>query len=355
VSNIFLKDCPQCASSNPVEAVFCRCGYCFDPNQIRNTAESLAHMAHEEEVYLEYLQARTTQARADLEARRVAVARDPDNNTKSAELLLATQALSTAEAEYHAQQAKVQALSNHKNAVRFVRHQAREASEKLNAKKKKRTTQNVTRRTKGKKKTTSMTRGASRAVTPNQPSTLKQDQAVVVARRAAASVPRPAPVLKRPAPPLAAKPPGSVSPARPAPVAKPATPPARPAATPPPAPALVRDIEIRQPAPPVSAAATIRPVTSSTPTPEFRASQATRAQEVTAPAPLTASAPPRPQPAPHTKECPHCTASLPLQATNCRCGYNFGHAAELPALTLSSAELASILGALGGLSSSGNR
>ena len=148
MANIFLKDCPQCTSSNPLEAVFCRCGYCFDPGQIKNTAESLAHLAHEEEVYLDYLQARVTQARADLDNRRALAARDPGNTTKSAELLLATQALSTAEAECSAQLAKVQALSNHKNAVRFVRHQAKEASDKLNAKRKKRTTQNITRRAK---------------------------------------------------------------------------------------------------------------------------------------------------------------------------------------------------------------
>ncbi len=349
MSNIFLKDCPQCTSSNPVEAVFCRCGYCFDPNQIKNTAESLAHMAHEEEVYLEYLQARTTQARADLEARRVAVTRDPENTTKSAELLLATQALSTAEAEYNAQLAKVQALSNHKNVVRFVRHQAREASDKLGAKKKKRTTQNVTRRAKSKKKTTSMTKGATRGTTPNQPSTLKQDQAVVAARRTAVAAPKPAPLLKRPAP-LATKAPASPAPARMA-----ATPPARPATAPLPTPVPVRDIDVRKPAMPISAAATIRPVTSPTPTPEFRVSQATRAQEVAAPASLAASASPKPALKPNSKECPHCTANLPLQAANCRCGYNFGGAAELPALSLSSTELASILGALSGLSPSGNR
>ncbi len=112
---------------------------------------------------------------------------------------------------------------------------------------------------------------------------------------------------------------------------------------------LVRDVEVRKPAMPVSAAATIRPVTSPMPTPEFRVSQSTRVQEV------AAHAPPKPVPAPNTKDCPHCTANLPLQATNCRCGYNFGHAAELPALSLSSTELASILGALSGLSPSGNR
>lgn len=355
MSNIFLKDCPQCASSNPVEAVFCRCGYCFDPNQIKNTAESLAHMAHEEEVYLEYLQARIIQVRTDLGTRRVAVARDPENTTKSAELLLATQALSAAEAEYSAQQAKVQALSNHKNVVRFVRHQAKEASDKLGAKKKKRTTQNITRRAKSKKKTTSMTKGAARGTTPNQPSTLKQNQAAPL-RRAA---PTPAPVPKNPmppAPPLAARAQTAAAPAastpKPAPVAKPAvTMPSRPVVTP--APMPVRDVDVRRPAAPVSAAATIRPVTSPTPTPEFRATQVARAQEVAAPAP--ANAPPRMAAAPNTKECPHCTASLSLQAASCRCGYNFGHAAELPALSLSSAELASILGALSGLSPPGNR
>lgn len=369
MSNIFLKDCPQCASSNPVEAVFCRCGYCFDPNQIKSTTESLAHMAHEEEVYLEYLQARIIQARADLEARRVAVARDPENTTKSAELLLATQALSTAEAEYQAQQAKVQALSNHKNAARFVRQQAKAASDKLTAKKKKRTTQNVTRRAKSKKKTTSITKGISRGTTPNQPSTLKQNP-VAPSMRTAPAAPKAAPMLKRPAPPappLTARTPPNNHPAKPAPTAtRPPTPapvarpaivptPARPMAAPTPVPTLVRDIDVRQPAQPVSAAATIRPGASRTPTPAFRTSQATRAQEATAASPVTASAPPRPQPAPNMKECPHCTASLPLPAANCRCGYNFGNAAELPALTLSSAELASIIGALGGLSSTGNR
>jgi ribosomal protein L40E len=64
-------------------------------------------------------------------------------------------------------------------------------------------------------------------------------------------------------------------------------------------------------------------------------------------APEPAAAPPRPASNPNVKECPHCTASLPVQAMNCRCGFSFGGVTDLPALSLSSSELASILGALG--------
>ncbi len=349
MANIFLKDCPQCTSSNPLEAVFCRCGYCFDPGQIKNTAESLAHLAHEEEVYLDYLQARVTQARADLDNRRTLAARDPGNTTKSAELLLATQALSTAEAECSAQLAKVQALSNHKNAVRFVRHQAKEASDKLNTKRKKRTTQNITRRAKGKKKTTSVQKGNTRATTPNQPATLKQSPAVTA--RPVVPLPKPPPALKRPAAPAPVS-------ARPAPAPRPAPPAARPMPAPKSAPLIapqqiVRDIEVRPPSTPVSAAATVVPHFSTSSTPEFQATQTARAREVVAPRPV--ASPARPALDPNSKECPHCTAILAKQAMHCRCGFNFGSIAELPALTLSSAEIASILGALGNLPSSGGR
>ncbi|MEK7840560.1 MAG: hypothetical protein AAB252_05245 [Pseudomonadota bacterium] len=329
MANIYLKDCPQCTSSNPLEAVFCRCGYCFDPNQIKNTAESLAHLAHEEEVYLDYLQARVTQAREDLDNRRVAAARDPDNTTKSAELLLATQALSTAEAECNAQLAKVQALSNHKNAVRFVRQQAKEASDKLNAKRKKRTTQNVTRRTKGKKKTTSVQKGNARATTPNQPATLKQSSSA----RPAVPLPKPPPVLKRPAAPAPVS-------AKPAPVPRPA-----PSIAPPSV--IVRDIEVHRPSAPVRAAAAVVPHFSTNSTPQFQATQTARAREVAPPKRAALD--------PNSKECPHCTAILAKQVMSCRCGFNFGSVAELPALALSSSEIASILGALGNLPSSNIR
>jgi len=364
VSNIYLKDCPQCTSSNPIEAVFCRCGFCFDPGQIKNTAESLAHLAHEEEVYLEYLQARVEQSRSEQATRQAASQRDPANTTKSAELLLATQALSTAEAEYSGQLAKVQALSNHKNVIRFVRNQARTASDNVSPKKKKRTTRNVTknitkgvtRRTKGtkSKKTTSMQKNASRRTTPNQPAALKS--AVPLPPR-----PGPIPVLKRPVSTAAPV-------ARPAPASRPAptpgaaalqpVPPRAPVSTAaakspaaPPAPPIVRDVDVR----PATGTAAVRPQFSAHPTAAFRAAQAARAHESKPPTPAVSVAPIKPVIDPGSKECPHCTAILPQKLMNCRCGYHFGGVAELPALSLSPGELASILGALGTLPPSEGR
>lgn len=267
--SIFEKDCPQCASPNPVRAARCRCGYCFDPERLPETDAA----AQEERLYRDYLAARMVQAEAALTVARSEVSADPESQVKAAQALLAEQALNAVRAELRA-----------------------------------------------------LTTRAARHATP---------------------------------------PTGRV----PAPEAQTRTPPPRraeaaknrvvDAPTPPPTPSPKPVVRTPQPTP---TAATEKPG------PVFRAAQAIKAEgvmqtkkvepkrapakKVAPPAPgaQPQAAPPAPavaKPLPSApakatkKECPHCTALLPFEATRCRCGFSLPTVtAEMPPVALDAETLA---------------
>jgi hypothetical protein len=104
--SIFEKDCPQCASPNPVQAGRCHCGYCFDPELLHQT-DAVEHLAQEERLYRDYLAARLVQAEAGLTVARGEASADPENQVKAAQALLAEQALNAARAELRALTARV--------------------------------------------------------------------------------------------------------------------------------------------------------------------------------------------------------------------------------------------------------
>lgn len=264
--SIFEKDCPQCASANPVHARRCRCGYCFDPELQQETD------GQEERLYRDYLAARVVQAEAALTVARSEASADPDNQVKTAQALLAEQALNTARAELRALAVK-----------------------------------------------TGRSGPASRV---------------------------PAPVAKAPpAPPAKAKVGNAV-----------AQEPMAPRRSPPASPPAVRAVT------PAAARATEKPG------PEFRAVQAVKAEgvmqtrkvepkptipKVAPPASVPksrakAARPPTRVAAPPTapvkearKECPHCTALVPLDATRCRCGFSLPTVSvEMPPVALDAETLA---------------
>ncbi|MCK7497310.1 MAG: hypothetical protein MZW92_45760 [Comamonadaceae bacterium] len=79
------------------------------------------------------------------------------------------------------------------------------------------------------------------------------------------------------------------------------------------------------------------PTVSSTPPESFRAEQAARASRAIAERPA----------APNSKDCPNCTASVPLAATRCGCGFSFPVSSnDLPTLTLCTGDFTALRNSL---------
>jgi hypothetical protein len=131
MSSIFLKDCPQCATKIEATAVFCRCGFCFDPEKINNTADILDYKVNEEKVFLDYLKARVTQAEEDLSDARHRATNFPEMHEYAAEVLIAEQALMTARSDLAQQFAKYREANQQAMSVKSV---ARESPRVRNAK-----------------------------------------------------------------------------------------------------------------------------------------------------------------------------------------------------------------------------
>jgi hypothetical protein len=304
--SIFQKDCPQCAGSNPSEALFCRCGYCYDPSQVSSHDEALTHVVNEEQNYLEYLNARVTQLQAELEAMLAKQILVPNDATLAADVLLARQALNSARAEQKLQSDKVESLSRQRKTAR-------------------------------RKLRVSMPAVASAPAAKPHNGRVKSAKPPVASKPAEA---RPVLVMK-PLPPAA--------PIRPAPVAASA-----PVTRKPNTGNLVR----------------IQPKVSETPGTAFHAVQAAKADKAVThrpPAPVIVPAPSlaplsavhelsadiatplpaRPEADPNTQDCPNCMAKLSIGTNKCRCGFDLTARFEMPALSLSAADVALLIGKLG--------
>lgn len=287
--SIFTKDCPQCATPNPVSAVRCACGHCFDVTDKKAAVEVALH---EERLYHDYLAARVVQAEAEYEVARTDALADPGDTYKAAHALAAEQALHTARAELRAQAQKAARLN------------------------------------------TLMPRTAPPApATPPPPKAHAKPRGT---KRKHVAAPRDnkaravaMPVVAAPivAPPVAATP-------------KPTTRVAAAAVPPPP-----------KPAPKINVVAAPLAVAAAKPSRAFRARQAKQADAIVRKAQIApvvpsadipaahTAAPPAPSPA--TKECPNCTAKVAPQLAQCRCGFGFGTASlEMASLALDAAALA---------------
>lgn len=106
--SILAKDCPDCGETNPAYAVRCRCGYEFNETvDYGEENDDLALTVQEEELYLEYLNARAQQAAADAQRAAQAAAGQPNNQAAAAQAERAQMAAQTATAEFESQQARV--------------------------------------------------------------------------------------------------------------------------------------------------------------------------------------------------------------------------------------------------------
>jgi hypothetical protein len=342
--SIFQKDCPQCAGSNPSEALFCRCGYCYDPSQVRSHDDALTHVVNEEQNYLEYLSARVTQVQAQLEAKLAAQIISPDDATIAAEVLLARQALGSARAEFKLQSEKVESLNRQRKTARRKSPAFKPATVAAPAAKP------LNGRPKVAKPALAPPPVASKPVPAPAPAPRMAEQA-----------------LKLFAPPKVAAQPVTARPVRvikPAAIAVQQPPPAAPIKpTPVAAPVAVAHKPVAGNAKPIH-----QPKISDTPGAAFQAAQAAKASRavtqrspaaVAAPVPALAAlpvikdepqktvvvavAPAPPETQPNTQECPNCMARLPLTTSKCRCGFDLTSRFEMPDLSLSAADRALLL------------
>lgn len=340
-ASIFLKDCPECAAANPVEAVRCSCGYRFDCGRADTTVDGLELIAREEKLYCDYLAARVQQAAKELEHARAVANAFPGDKLKAAERLLAEQRYHAARAELEAQNLRAQAIA------------ARAKSARKNSSRKRVTTAvaGVPQIAKpAAPKPVPPTPPPARSHPAPEAEPVRQTDRALPASTAEKADPAPRrpidpdePLSHRqaaasqaeiPAPTAASQlPVRAVTPVRPK-AAKPVLAPARPAAAAKP-PAAKRPA----PSPDYDRVAATPAAGSPIPSPVFRAQQSERAQTALVASQQNA-----------TKECPNCTASVPLKTSRCRCGFEFPDGqSQIPPLLLSAEERNAILKALSGL------
>lgn len=341
--NIFQKNCPECASPNPAEAMSCRCGYDFDP-EARADADPSEYAQQQDRLYRDYLAARVVQAEAELAVAREQAKADPESTYKASNALLAEQALNALKAELKQLSLRVSAMAPARRAVP-ARRPISQPKRTENAK-------------------APVPHVAGR-VTP-KPAAQKTPTATAWKSAPKASPQRlPAPMERRklPAPPIAAPPRPKalpamrVAPAKPPVVQRNSRPSTSPIAN---APSQKPLIPNRPVSPPVNGKSRrTAPTMTSRPDQRFRQAQTQKAEAIARSKPGAATGPARtngktaPQRASAdipplvlskkkwTQECPNCTASVAADSPRCGCGYMLARPGdEVPALTLDATALA---------------
>lgn len=304
--SIFLKICPDCAAQVPTASERCKCGHIFESAIVNELSPEEAAL-RDEELYENYLSARAEQANQAAQAAQAAYLDEPDNSDKAAEAELTREVSKSIGADLAEQRTKLEALRRAIGAQR------------------------------------------PKAVLPALPPIEAPAVAPVIAR------PRIEPVseivVTKPAsPPLSSLKPVKV-------VSSDAPALASPAAVAQKAARVLNAIkqakareatarshkQKKAPAKTVSAPkpaavpASQPPIeVSVVPPPSFRQEQAARAEIVMETRKLA-----------DTKDCPNCTASVPLNTTRCSCGFAFitgGN--DLPSLTLCTGDFTALRNSL---------
>ncbi len=379
-ASIFLKDCPECAATIPAEALRCSCGYRFDSGRADTTVDGLELIAQEERLYRDYLAARVQQAAKELEHARAVANAFPGDRVKTAELLLAEQRYNAARAALEAQNLRAQAVAARAKSAHNGASRKRAISPRSTVDRARLEHQ---RNGSPRKRATSPVFGLSQAAKPEKS---KNDAATLhatAAKPGKLAVPKPATQVALPAAQSSPKPVDKTDPAPSEPAVVKVDPPPRQIATaehtaraqapvfrekmtapkpagqlsvpaanaarssvlPHPSPTAAKAYAVmRSSAPSLSvngsADALVTPGAGSpTPAPAFRAKQSARAQMTLVAFQQNA-----------TKDCPNCTANMPLQAARCRCGFEFPDSqSQIPPLVLSAEERNAILQALSGV------
>lgn len=104
---MFLKACPECASTLPAHARSCACGYAFEPDDADDSQPMLKEIAKQEQLYEQYLRARAEQASEAARVAADATTKDPGDARKATEAVRGKRAALAAKAELAAQVARV--------------------------------------------------------------------------------------------------------------------------------------------------------------------------------------------------------------------------------------------------------
>jgi hypothetical protein len=299
--SIFQKICPSCAANVAVASDHCKCGHAFElAGDFEESADEQA--LRDEELYENYLSARTEQAIQAAQSAEIAMLEAPDNTDAVAALELAREVAKSMESDLAEQRAKVAAIRSRivvktpapAKPVKPSAIPPLATEEPVRAQPKSRppaSSQNVSRATEP-----STTHTEPEEVAAKQPladSTKDQNQP---ARHTAAVQLKGAHKLQT-------------------------------------ALSALKQAKARETAPAAvtmpQAMATSEPQQAkqepniATPT-AFRQVQAARAERVM-----------ENRQSADTKECPNCTSSIPRNTTKCRCGYAFATGSnEMPSLTL---------------------
>lgn len=289
--SIFQKVCPSCAAHIAVDADACACGHEFEA--VGDNSTSTEEQAlRDEELYENYLAARAGQAAEAARAAADWLAEEPDNSDRANAAQLAQEVAASLEADLQQQRAKISAMRRVLPRLRSTPPAAKPAVA-------------ATARAAG----TNPPAAAPRAVAVNAGTPLSAPPA--------APNPAAAPTITAPTP-------------RPAPAAgvAPALPPMASATKAAAALEAIKRAKARE-----AAAATV----TATPPDSFRAEQAARAARAIADKPAAAD----------SKDCPNCTASVPLATTRCRCGFAFVTGTNnLPTLTLCTGDFTALRNSL---------
>lgn len=269
--SIFQKPCPACAASVSVAADRCRCGHVFESSAKDQSPQEAA--LRDEELYESYLAARAQQARQAAHSAEAAQAEKPGDDERASAAELAIEVANAVEADLAAQRAKISALRHALPAVQqpIIRVTPPADLAPLNP-----------------PVVTSVV-----AVRPAQPATVL-------------------PVAKADQPPAVQH---STSTAQKAAAVLAALKSAK---------AREKVARARQAMATADQPATVNPAPSGIPPNSFRQDQASRAEKI-----MEAHR------SPDAKDCPNCTASVPLNTTRCHCGFAFiSGGSDMPSLTL---------------------
>jgi hypothetical protein len=108
MSSIYHKTCPACADTVPREAERCNCGYDFSTATV--VEDNDAASVHDEELYLNYLDARVDQLTAELETAREALAARPSSFERALVVMRILSKVRTAHDDVDVQAQRIRAL-----------------------------------------------------------------------------------------------------------------------------------------------------------------------------------------------------------------------------------------------------
>ncbi len=115
--SIYQKVCPSCSTLVALDTDRCRCDYSFE-NEVQETELLPEERAAQEELLKEYLNARVSQALAQMETIQAALVNEPKNLDKANKLMQAFSEVRELRAEIEAQSAKVAEIRKAARAAR---------------------------------------------------------------------------------------------------------------------------------------------------------------------------------------------------------------------------------------------